>query len=142
MIALLDSNIWYSALVSVGNERILVRRLLAEGHTIAITDLIRDEVTGVLRKKLTGERRHSAESFFRTLLDTSPFFVKGGELYARHIATASQYINTKNAPILAAGLQDEIEAIVSGDSDFIKNPKLSFLRMKKIFTTRELLERL
>ena len=142
MIALLDSNIWYSALISGGNERVLVRRLLAEGHTIAVTDLIRDEVTGVIRRKLAGERRHSAENFFHTLLGMSPFFVKSQELYQRHVATASQYINDKDAPVLAAGLQDEIEAIVRGDSDFIKNPKLSFLRMKKIFTTRELLERL
>jgi predicted nucleic acid-binding protein len=142
MIALLDSNIWYSALISGGNERVLVRRLLAEGHTIAITDLIRDEVTGVIRRKLAGEQRHSAENFFRTLLDTSPFFLKSQELYARHIVTASEYINTKDAPILAAGLQDEVEAIVSGDNGFIKNEKLSFLRKKKIFTTRELLEHL
>ncbi len=142
MIALLDSNIWYSALVSAGNERVLVRRLLGEGHTIAITDLLQDEVMGVIRRKLAGERRRSAENFFRTLLGTSPFFVKGQEMYARHLVTASQYINDKDAPILAAGLQDEIEVIVSGDNDFIKNQKLSFLRTTKIFSTRELLERL
>ena len=61
------------------------------------------------------------------------------EQYERNLAGARKLINEKDAPILAAGHQEEIGAIVTGDKGFLENPKLKNLRGKKIFTTRELL---
>ena len=139
---LIDTNILFSALICEGNERLLIEKAAAQGHTVIVTDLIIEEIQCAVDRKLPQSKSRKARSVLKLILNKKQIHLKTAEQYFRLIAKARKYINKKDAPILAAGLQKEIDAIVSGDSDFIKNPKLSFLRKEKIFTTKEALNTL
>ena len=139
---LCDTNTIFSVLYHDGIERWFVEQAINRGHTIVVTDSILAELDDVLHRKLPKNRQQGALQLLAALSYHPSVWTKKHDQYTDLIAQADMYINKKDAPILAAGLQEEIGALVSGDKDFIKNPKLRSLRKKKIFTTREMLERL
>lgn len=138
---LLDTNIFFSALISDGNERLLVTRCLATGMTIAITDQIVDEIERTIQKKMKRSYATQALDVFEKIKKHSAVYIKSKQLYAQHLPHSLTLINKKDAGILAAGLQDEMEALITGDKDFIDNKKLTSLRRVKIFTTKEFFQR-
>jgi putative PIN family toxin of toxin-antitoxin system len=136
---LLDTNILFSALISDGKERLLVSKIIGKRYKIVVTDLILEEINDVIDHKISKEKRIKAKEIITALSESIFVFVKHYDLYRNNINKAKDYINEKDAPILAAGLQKEINFIVSGDKDFVENDNLSFLRGKKIFTTKEMM---
>ena len=139
---LVDTNTLFSAVITEGNEKQLLEKTVHGLHRIVVTDLIVEELERLFPRKLSGERAKRAEKVFATLLESKFTYMKERSQYIHLLQKAASLINQKDAPILAAGLQDEIDALVTGDRDFLENPKLRRLRRKKIFTTRELLSRL
>ncbi len=139
---LLDTNILFSALISDGKERLLVSKIIGKRYKIVVTDLILEEINDVIYRKISKKKRNKAKEIITTLSKSGFVFVKKYDLYKNNINKAKGYINEKDAPILAAGLQKEINFIVSGDKDFIENDNLSFLRGKKLFTTREIMKKI
>ncbi len=139
---LLDTNILFSALISDGKERLLISKIIGRRYKIVVTDLILEEISYIIDRKISGKKKNRAKEIITTLSKSVFIFVKKYDLYKENIGKAKEYINEKDAPILAAGLQKEIDFIVSGDKDFIENNKLSFLRGKKIFTTKEIMKKI
>jgi len=138
---LLDTNIIFSALISDKKERLLINKIIRKRHTIVITDLVLEELNCVVERKLPQKEQKKAKKIITALSISDFIFLKRHNLYKNNIEKAKEYISEKDAPILAAGLQEEIDFIVSGDKDFIENKKLYFLRKKKILTTREIIEK-
>lgn len=142
MQALLDTTILFSALLMEGKQRALVEALILSGYTIVITDLIIDELTANIQRKFPATAQAGAMRALEQL-KTSPLVrVKTHREYREYIGQAREYIVLKDVPVLAAGLQEEITAVISSDSHFIQNHRLEFLRRKKIFTTDEFLARM
>ena len=139
---LLDTNTLFSALLTEGNERQLVDKAISGPHTLVFTDLIEEQAGRVFFRKLSPARAKKAQESFRILKRSKFVYTKSREQYERNLKHARKLINEKDTPILAAGLQEEINAIVTGDKGFLENPKLKNLRGKKIFSTREFLTRL
>ena len=139
---LVDTNTLFSAVITEGNEKQLLEKTVHGLHRIVVTDLIVEELERLFPRKLSGERAKRAEKVFATLLESKFTYMKERSQYIHLLQKAASLINQKDAPILAAGLQGEIDALVTGDRDFLENPKLRRLRRKKIFTTKELLSRL
>ncbi len=139
---LLDTNIIFSALISDKQERLLISKIIGRHHTIVVTDLILEELMFVIKRKLASKNQKKAEKIIFDMLGSNFIFVKNHNLYKNNIEKARNHINEKDVPILAAGLQKEIDFIVSGDKDFTQNKKLSSSQKKKIFTTREIMEKL
>mgnify|MGYP001578390490 FL=1 len=139
---LVDTNTLFSAVITEGNEKQLLEKTVHGLHRIVVTDLIVEELERLFPRKLSGERAKRAEKVFATLLESKFTYMKERSQYIHLLQKAASLINQKDAPILAASLQDEIDALVTGDRDFLENPKLRRLRRKKIFTTKELLSRL
>ncbi|MDA2922685.1 putative toxin-antitoxin system toxin component, PIN family [Patescibacteria group bacterium AH-259-L07] len=136
---LLDTNILFSALIAEGNEKYLVEKITASYHTIALTDLTIEEIKTVLSKKLSKKSATKAKAILKNIQQQKLFYIKTKDQYKKFIPKAQQLINKKDVPILAAGIQPEIDALVTGDKDFLQNPKLSSIRKKKIFSTKEIL---
>lgn len=139
MRVLLDTNILFSALITDGRERYLIEKIIASYHTIVITDFIAEEIEAVLLKKLSPRGSLKTRTILRNIQKEKFFYTKKRVQYQKFISRAKQLINEKDAPILAAGLQPEINAIITGDKDFLQNKKLTFLRRKKVFNTKEIL---
>lgn len=137
---LLDTNILFSGFVYDGNEKDLIEKIIASTYTIVVTDLILEEIERLFEKKLSKSEAAKSKIIFNNLQKSGFVRIKSRSEYQKLLSRARALINAKDAPILAAGLQDEINLIVSGDADFITNPKISFLRKKKIFTTKEALD--
>ncbi len=142
MKVLLDTNIIFSALISDGNERLLISKIIGKRHQIVITDLILEELKYVIKRKISKKEQKKVLKIIDTLSGSVFVFVKKHDLYKKNIKKARKYINDKDVPVLAVGLQSEIDAIVSGDKDFVSNKKLHSLRKKKIFTAKEIFKKL
>jgi predicted nucleic acid-binding protein len=142
MYILFDTNILFSSFIADGNEKYLVEKVVSSSDTLVVTDLIIQEMDRLFTRKLSRNRASYAKKLFERLCKSELSYIKPANKYRRLIPEAQKFINEKDAPILAAGLQKEIDMLVSGDSDFIKNPKLSFLRREKIFTAKEALDAL
>ncbi len=142
MRVLIDTNILMSALAFYGNERRMVEQLLEAEHTVVVTDYILAETERIVRRKFSVEGQKRSFDLLARFQTGQAVYVKPHVLYEPQVPPALELSNKKDAPILAAALQDEIDALVSGDKDFLENTKLATLRRKKIFSTRELLERL
>ncbi len=139
---LLDTNIIFSALISDGKERLLVSKIIGKRYKIVITDLILEEINHVIDCKISKEKQKNAKKIITAISKSVFVFIKSYNLYKNNIDEAKKYINEKDVPILAAGLQEEIDFMVSGDKDFIENKKLNFLRGKKLFTTGEIIQKI
>lgn len=142
MQVLLDTTILFSALLMEGKQRALVEALILSGYSIVITDLIVDELAINIQRKFPVAAQAGAMHALEQLKASPLVRVKTHREYKMYIPQAREYIVRKDAPVLAAGLQEEITVVISSDSHFIQNPRLEFLRRKKIFSTDEFLARL
>ena len=136
---LLDSNIFISALLVEGNERHLIEKALSSRHTLVLTDLIAEEIERFLSRKLSKNKSVKARALWVTLQTSPSVYRKEKHQYKKLLFKAQRFINLQDSPILATGFQEEINAVVTGDKDFLENKKLQHLRRKKIFTSREII---
>ena len=60
MYVLLDTNILFSALAFEGNERLVLEAEWFR-HTLVVTDMIEEELRAVARKKLSPQKRRTAD---------------------------------------------------------------------------------
>ncbi|MBI2623532.1 MAG: PIN domain-containing protein [Candidatus Liptonbacteria bacterium] len=136
---MLDTSVLFSALAFDGNERLVLERVWLR-HTLVVTDMIEAEMRAVMRKKLSPHKCRDAEQLFDALLASrAHLYYKTKNNYADFLNDALARIAKKDAPILAAGLQPEVHALVTGDADFLENRNLASLWTRKIFTSREIL---
>lgn len=139
---LVDSNVLFSALLKEGNERQLIEAVILEGHTLVITDLIAEELRRNIKAKYPAAIKEDALQQLAKILQAGFLKQKNHAEYKDNIKAALRLIVKKDAPILAAGLQPEIDVIATSDSHFLKNKKLNYLRRKKILSPRECLAKL
>jgi len=139
MRVLLDTNVVFSALIAEGNEATLVTRLVSSGHTLVIPDIVFAEVDGVMKRKMSKTAARRGQRIVAQLRANSYVWEKTVAQYREYGDTARALIDEKDAAILAAGLQPEIDYIVSGDTDFTENKVIPGEDHAKIMTPKEAL---
>ncbi len=142
MRVLIDTNVLFSALLTDGPERELLRVLTGQGDTLVLTETIIEELKRNVAQKYPLAARSRALAIIEVMISGDFIKLKGHREYTSFMSEALTLINKKDAPILAVALGVDIDVFVTGDKDFLANPKLRFLRGRKIFKPRELLNKI
>jgi len=130
--AVLDTNIWISALIAAGAPKKLVEAWLAEGSFILVYPRwLIDELQNVKSKPRLAARIHPADlQNLIALIEEDGFLVD-----PQHISAASR--DPKDDVFLACAHASEAEYLVTGDNDLLC---LSEHHGTKIVTPRQFLD--
>jgi len=102
----LDANILFSAAQSDGAVRRLVRELLADRHVLVVNDYVLEEAA----RNLTAKSRDGRQELERLSLQLERTAV------VAHLPPGlSVSLPDKDKPVLAAALQAQCDALVTGD---------------------------
>ncbi len=115
---LLDANTLFSGLGFSGPENRLVWLAILGRIDLAVSDYILAELTENITKKFTGENKTTALELLDRLLASEAVDVKRKDNYSHLLDEARKTINKKDAPILAAAMLPDIDALITGDKAF------------------------
>jgi len=103
----LDANVLFSAAMSDGAVRELLRRLLAAGHECWVDDFVVEEA----RRNLTAKGAEALGAFDLLL----PRLRMGAGQSPRPTPQDLDWLDEKDRPVLAAAMRPGCEALVTGD---------------------------
>ena len=112
MRVMLDTNVLISAAVLTSRHMVELLDLLAEHHTIVLSTYVIDELKRVAREKFSGKNAR-VDRFLVEL----PFELA----YTPERIEPSEYPDIRDAkdlPILATAINDDVDVLLSGDTDF------------------------
>jgi putative PIN family toxin of toxin-antitoxin system len=112
MRAMLDTNVLISAAVLSSSHMLELIDVLAERHTIVLSTYVLDELKRVAKDKFAG-KCEVLEAFLQEL----PYEL----VYTPEKIDPAKYPgirDLKDLPILATAIAEDVDVLVSGDSDF------------------------
>lgn len=137
---LLDTNVLFSGLGFRGIPGQLLEEIVRQGHTLASSEYILEELQGKIRIKYSGAQKEAALDFLLLLLGRISLDVKRLDGYYHLLKGLEKIVPDQDTPILAVGMLNDIDYLVSGDKDFIKNKKVDALDTATVVTPRQMLD--
>lgn len=131
MRVMLDTNIFISMIFFPSKQTRELARRLTDGHQIVICDYVVEELRLVTERKFPAKRKF-LDRFFLEL----PFEL----VYTPKALDLNEFPkmrDTKDSPILATAIMEDIDVFVTGDKDFL----VLGVEMPEIVTMVEFLER-
>lgn len=128
---MLDTNIFISMIFFPSKQTRELARRLTDGHQIVICDYVVEELRLVTERKFPAKRKF-LDRFFLEL----PFEL----VYTPKALDLNEFPkmrDTKDSPILATAIMEDIDVFVTGDKDFL----VLGVEMPEIVTMVEFLER-
>ena len=127
---LVDSSTIYSAIAYTGKEMNLLDMLI-EKHNIVITDYIIEELKKNLTNKLPSKNKEKALKQLNIFISNCYIIYKSE--YTHNISKARKMISDKDAPILACGMLEDIDHLITSDKEFwdITHKDVSILSPKE-----------
>ena len=113
MRVMLDTNIFISMIFFPSNQTRELARRLTNGHQIVICDYVIEELRLVVERKFPAKRKF-LESFFLELPFELVYTPKSLDL-----EMFPEMRDTKDSPILATAIMEDIDVLLTGDKDFL-----------------------
>jgi putative PIN family toxin of toxin-antitoxin system len=133
----LDTNVWFSGIYSSKNAPSIILRHFVEGRIqVVISQLVLDELVRTLRLKFP-----QGMPALNSLLTNSKIeIIEDPEL--AEIQPWAEILDFADAVIFSAAVSSGVEIFVSGDNQFLKNPKLNKQSGLHIYSPAAFLKRL
>lgn len=131
MRVMLDTNIFISMIFFPSNQTRELARRLTEAHQIVVCDYVIEELRLVVERKFPAKRKF-LDRFFLEL----PFEL----VYTPKLLDLEEFPemrDTKDAPILATVIMEDIDVFLTGDKDFL----VLDVEMPEIITMSEFLQK-
>lgn len=131
MRVMLDTNIFISMIFFPSNQTRELARRLTEAHQIVVCDYVIEELRLVVERKFPTKRKF-LDRFFLEL----PFEL----VYTPKLLDLEEFPemrDTKDAPILATAIMEDIDVFLTGDKDFL----VLDVEMPEIITMSEFLQK-
>lgn len=131
MRVMLDTNIFISMIFFPSNQTRELARRLTEAHQIVVCDYVIEELRLVVERKFPAKRKF-LDRFFLEL----PFEL----VYTPKLLDLEEFPemrDTKDAPILATAIMEDIDIFLTGDKDFL----VLDVEMPEIITMSEFLQK-
>lgn len=131
MRVMLDTNIFISMIFFPSNQTRELARRLTEAHQIVVCDYVIEELRLVVERKFPAKRKF-LDRFFLEL----PFEL----VYTPKLLDLEEFPemrDTKDAPILATAIMEDIDVFLIGDKDFL----VLDVEMPEIITMSEFLQK-
>lgn len=131
MRVMLDTNIFISMIFFPSNQTRELARRLTEAHQIIVCDYVIEELRLVVERKFPAKRKF-LDRFFLEL----PFEL----VYTPKLLDLEEFPemrDTKDAPILATAIMEDIDVFLTGDKDFL----VLDVEMPEIITMSEFLQK-
>jgi len=120
---LIDTSTLYSAMTHEGRVHDLLY-LIIERHEVVLSDYIVEELKRNIQLKLSGPKRESALLDLEIVVSLCRIITI--DQYIHNLPEAKELISLKDSPVLACGMLDEIDYLLTSDKEFLK------LKLKKI----------
>ncbi|KXB03966.1 hypothetical protein AKJ47_01285 [candidate division MSBL1 archaeon SCGC-AAA261G05] len=128
----LDTNTLVSGIVFAGNERKLLDAIIDGKIEWVLSTNVTDEANAVLEKKFP---KHAV--LFTLFLNLVRHEKTPKSKYKNSVKQYSKLVNKKDAPILAAAIEGNVDYLITGDK---KLRDLKQVKNTKIIRTRKLLK--
>jgi predicted nucleic acid-binding protein len=125
---LIDTSTLYSAMTHEGRVHDLLH-LIIKRHEVVLSDYIVEELKRNIKLKLSGPKRENALLDLEIVVSLCCIITK--EQYIHNLPAAKELISLKDSPVLACGMLDEIDYLLTSDKEFLK------LKMKKIISPND-----
>lgn len=125
---LIDTSTLYSAMANEGRVHELLHFII-ERHEVILSDYILEEFKRNIELKLSGSKRESALQDLEIFLSHCSIITK--DEYIHNLPEAKKLISLKDSPVLACGMLNEINYLLTSDKEFFN------LKMKKIISPND-----
>ncbi len=125
---LIDTSTLYSAMTYEGRVHDLLH-LIIERHDVVLSDFIVEELKRNIQLKLSGPKREGALLDFEIFISHCSIITR--DKYIHNLPAAIELISLKDSPVLACGMLDEIDYLLTSDKEFLN------LKLKKIISPKD-----